>query len=130
MRLISLTLLGLMIIGCTDRVRAPIEGRSDPYRPAQVHFDSTRLARDTAIGQPNVTRDPAGILYVSLPIRSTTRQTLYVDYRVTFFDRNGQVLSRLGPFTKTLDPQTPDIIEVNSSSPQASDFQIDLRYAR
>ena len=124
-----LVLLGLTLLGC-DTVRPPIQGRQDPYVPAQVHFDSDTLRRDTAVGTPVVSRDQAGILFVTVPIRSAINKTLYVDYRVTFFDRSGQPVSRLGPFTKTLEPNTPDQIQVNSTSNQAADFQIDFRYAR
>jgi hypothetical protein len=124
-------LLGLLLAtGCSDSVRPPIQGRQDPFVPAQVHFDSSSLRRDTAIGAPILTRDGSGILHVTLPIRSAIDKTLYVDYRVTFFDRNRQVVSRLGPFTKTLDPNTPDQLELNSTSARAEDFQIDLRWAR
>jgi hypothetical protein len=119
-----------LLAGCSNRVRAPIEGRQDPYVPAQVHFDSQRLRKDTAVGAPNVARDEAGILHVTVPIRSAINKTLYVDYRVTFLDRNGQVVSRVGPITKTLDPNTPDSIHVNSTDARAEDFQIDFRYAR
>ena len=122
-------LLGLALLGC-DYVRPPIQGRQDPYVPAQMHFDSERLRRDTAIGTPNVTRDENGLLYVTVPIRSAINKTLYVDYRVTFLDQGGQVVSRHGFFTKTLEPNTPDQIVVNSTSPRAADFQIDFRYAR
>lgn len=121
--------LVILQIGC-DNVRPHIEGRQDPYRPSQLMFDSDTLRRDTAVGAPVVERDASGILYVTVPIRSAINKTLYVDYRVTFFDRTGQVVSRLGPFTKTLDPNTPDQIQVNSTSSRAADFQIDFRYAR
>ena len=91
---------------------------------------SERLRRDTAIGTPNVARDENGLLFVTVPIRSAINKTLYVDYRVTFLDQTGQVVSRHGFFTKTLEPNTPDQIVVNSTSPRAADFQIDFRYAR
>lgn len=125
-----ITLLGLLLLGC-DYVRPPIQGRQDPYVPAQMHFDSDTLRRNTAIGTPVVSRDPAGLLFVTVPIRSAINKTLYVDYRVTFLDQSGQIVGqRLGPFTKTLEPNTPDQIVVNSTSPRAADFQIDFRYAR
>jgi len=127
---VLITLLGLLVLGC-DYVRPPIQGRQDPYVPAQMHFDSDTLRRNTAIGTPVVTRDPAGLLFVTVPIRSAINKTLYVDYRVTFLDRSGQpVGDSLGWFTKTLDPNTPDQIVVNSTSDRAADFQIDFRYAR
>ena len=127
---VLITLLGLVLLGC-DYVRPPIQGRQDPYVPAQMHFDSDTLRRNTAIGTPVITRDEAGLLFVTVPIRSAINKTLYVDYRVTFFDQSGQIVGqRLGPFTKTLEPNTPDQIVVNSTSPRAADFQIDFRYAR
>lgn len=127
---LPITLLGLLLLGC-DYVRPPIQGRQDPYVPAQMHFDSDTLRRNTAIGTPVVSRDPAGLLFVTVPIRSAINKTLYVDYRVTFLDQSGQIVGqRLGPFTKTLEPNTPDQIVVNSTSPRAADFQIDFRYAR
>jgi hypothetical protein len=128
-RLLLIPLL-FAFAGC-NHVRPPIEGRADPYLPKQVHFDSERLRQDTAVGVPILARDQSGLLVVTVPIRSAIDKTLYVDYHVTFLDRGGVPLGgKLGPFTKTLDPNTPDSITVNSTSPQAADFQIDFRYAR
>ncbi len=119
----------LILNGCG--VNKPIEPRMDPYSPSQVHMDSDELRRDTAVGTPNVHRDDFGILFVTLPVRSAIDKTLYVDYYVTWFDKNAQPLGeRMGPRTITLDPNTPSSITVNSTSPRAVDFQIDLRYAR
>ncbi|WP_428940305.1 DUF1425 domain-containing protein [Fontivita pretiosa] len=128
-RLVPISMLTLLLAGCG--VRAPIEPRADPYLPKQIHMDSQRLRKDTAVGTPIVARDQSGLLVVTVPIRSAINKTLYVDYTVTFFDRNGNPIgNKLGPFTKTLDPNTPDSITVNSTSPQAADFQISFRYAR
>jgi hypothetical protein len=78
-----------------------------------------------------VARDDSGdILHVTVPIRSAIDKRLYVDYRVSFFDRNGQLLNQTGWLTKTLEMNTPDQITVNSMSPRAADFQVDFRWAR
>jgi hypothetical protein len=131
MRTLTIPLLTLWLVGCTSGVNPPKQPRLDPHVPGQVHVDSKGLELDTAVGTPVVTRDDVGnLVHVTLPIRSTINKTLYVDYWVTFFDRNGHQLSKLGPFTKTLQANTPDSIHVNSMSPRAADFQIDLRYAR
>ena len=123
-------LLTLALLGC-EYVRPPIQGRQDPYVPAQMHFNSDTLRRNTAIGTPELSRDQAGLLYVTVPIRSAINKTLYVDYRVTFFDKTGQPVGEpLGWSTKTLESNTPDQIQVNSTSDRAADFQIDFRYAR
>ena len=111
-------------------VRPPIEGRLDPYQPKQVHFAESSLKHETAVGEPAVARDENGLVYVTVPIRSETNKELYVDYRVTFYDRNHQVLNQTSWYTKVLSPKVPDQIMVNSMSPRAEDFQIDFRWAK
>lgn len=124
----SLLVLGILA-GCG--VKPPIEGRQDPYAPAQINFASKSLRNDTAVSAPSVARDEAGgILHVTVPIRAATNQQLYIDYRTTFFDRNNQQISQTGWTRKTLAPNVPDRIVVNSMGPTAADFQIDLRYAK
>jgi len=123
-------LIPLLVLGCDNIVLPPVQGRNDPYDAKQVHFASEELRRDTAIGRPTVTRDPAGLLYVTLPVRDATDVRLYVDYRVTWFDDNRQPINQTSWFTKTLEARTPDQITVNSTSPKAADFQVDFRYAK
>ena len=118
----------LVVSGCG--VRPPIEGRLDPYQPKQVHFDSNSLKHETAVGEPSVARDENGYVYVTVPIRSETNKELYVDYRVTFIDKNRTPISQTSWFTKVLTPKVPDQIMVNSMSPRADDFQIDFRWAK
>lgn len=128
-RFLLVTALTAFLAGCG--VRPPIEGRADPYVPAQIHFDSRALKRDTAVGVPIARRDQAGLLVVTVPIRSAINKTLYVDYYVTFFDEHGTPVGpKMGPFTKTLQANTPDSITVTSLTPRAADFQIDFRYSR
>src|SRR6059058_2253861 len=122
-RIIVMT-AALILAGCG--VRPPLEGRLDPYESKQVHFASNDLKHETAVQEPRVARDDNNYVYVTVPIRSETDKELYVDYRVTFFDRNRVVLSQTGWFTKTLSPKVPDQIVVNSMSPLADDFQVDF----
>src|SRR5438552_18931066 len=84
---------GAFIFGCG--VKPPIEGRQDPYASSQIHFTSEDLRTSTAFSAPKLARSDAGqILYVTVPIRATTDKTLYIDYRVTFFDKTGQVVNQ------------------------------------
>lgn len=123
-----LVLVPLMLAGC---VKAPIQGRADPYPSNQINFAEEDLRRKTAVGVPNVQRDSEGqILFVTIPIRAATNLQLYVDYRVTFIDVAGQVVWQSGWFNKTLTPNVFDQIQVNSPSPRAADFRIDFRYAK
>lgn len=126
----TILLLSLLATGCNE-VNPPIEGRNDPYQSKQIHFATDELRRDTAVSAPVVTRDPNGnILYVMVPIRSAINKNIYVDYRVTFFNPAGQVINQTTWFTKTLESNVPDRISVNSTTPNATEFQVDFRYAR
>jgi hypothetical protein len=124
---IAAAAMTMVSAGCVDTVKAPIEGRADPYVPAQVHVTSMELRRHTAVGEPKLSRDDAGLLFVTVPVRSTADMKLYVDYRYTFFDRNGQPLNTSSWMHVTLPANTPDQISFNSTSPRAADFQLDLR---
>ena len=125
-----LILAAISLTACSTGVKPPKQPRMDPYAPAQIHVDSEQLRRDSAVGEPIVSRDDSGnLVHVTVPIRSAINKTLYVDYFVTFFDRNNQRLSKIQG-SKTLQANTPDSIEFNSMSPRATDFQLDLRYAR
>lgn len=128
-RSIALFVLAAIITGCG--VKKPFEGRHDPFPPGQIHFSSKMLEDETAVGRPTATRDDAGgILYITVPIRSTINQQRSIDYRVTFLDKNGQQISQSGWFTRSLTPNTPDTITVNSMGPRAADFQVDFRPAK
>ena len=119
----------LLSLGCADTIKAPIQPRQDPDIPAQIHMTSMDLRRHTAVGTPLLTRDDAGILFVTVPVRAATDLKLYVDYRVTFFDRTGSPIHQTTWIAKTLPPNTPDQITVNSTTARATDFQMDIRYS-
>ena len=128
--LIPTTSLFIALVLAAGCVKPPIEGRLDPYESQQIHFASDDLKRRTAVGTPTAQRDDAGdILHITVPIRAATDRELHVDYRVTFFDRNGQVLNQTGWLTRTLAPNVPDYVRVNSLGPRAADFLISFRWA-
>ena len=129
-RLLVTITLATLIVGCSG-VKKPYEGRNDPYPAGQIHFSSVYLEDSTAVGRPIASRDDTGgILYITVPIRSTVSEPLTIDYRVTFLDRNGQSLGTSGWFTRSLTPNTPETITVNSLGPRAADFQVDFRPAK
>jgi hypothetical protein len=125
-KVLLVTVVGL--IGCG--VKAPIEARQDPYVPHQINLTSEDLRTHTAVLEPLVARDPAGLLRVTVPIRAATNRQLYIDYRVSFFDSTGQLINQTGWISKVLAPNVADQIVVNSTTPRAADFQIDVRYTR
>lgn len=128
-KLIAITLLAALV-GCNNSVRPPKVGRDDPYEAQQMHFASEELRKDTAVGKPIVSRDAAGLLFVSVPLRSAIDKTLYVDYRVTFFDQTGQEVGKTSWSRVTLEENVPQRVTVNSTTARATDFQMDFRYSR
>lgn len=128
-KVILVSLLAL-IIGCSNSVRPPKVGRNDPYESQQMHFASEELRRDTAVGKPIVSRDAAGLLVVSVPIRSAIDKTIYIDYRVTFYDQTGQEVGKTSWASATLEANVPQRVTVNSTTARAADFQMDFRYSR
>ena len=127
-------LLCLMLLiaqsGCNTQTR--IDPRQETYAENQIQLADDNLRRSTRFDRPLVTRDPAGLLFVTVPVRATINETLYVQYRATFFDENGQPLpgSPTAWFDKTLNPRVSERVTLNSTSPRAADFTIDFRYAR
>src|SRR5437016_13334821 len=89
-----------ILLGCG--VKEPIEGRHDPFVPSQIQFASEDLRTHTAVNAPVLSRDGAGLLHVTVPIRAATNKQLYIDFRVSFFDRNMQLINQTGWISKTL----------------------------
>jgi len=129
---LSLPALALfLLLGCQQGVSPPIQGRQDPYAENQITFASEDLRRHTAVDRPNLSRDPeSGILFIQVPIRATGDQNLYIDYRFTFKDRNGQDLWTTAWLHKVLNPHVNDSIQGNSTDARAADFRLDLRYSK
>lgn len=123
-----------LAVGCTPAsdVPPPIQPRQDVYRPddrAQIFFDSTDLRNDTAADTPSVYRDAAGLLHVSVHLRSVVNRQLYVEYRVIFFDRDHREIDRSPWQDKVLPANLPDSVTVTSTTPRAEAFQVQFRYS-
>ena len=115
--------------GCRD-TRGPIEPREDLHPWPQIMLSDRDLASKLAVRQPVVERDQAGLLYVTLPVRSRTRHEFTIEYRATYYDRNHVPIFQSTWFPKTMTPFTQDTVQTNSLSDRAVDFQIDIRPAQ
>jgi uncharacterized protein YcfL len=125
------TLLALLALaGCAPRVRGPIEPREDLSPWPQIMLADRDLARRIAVRRPIVERDPAGLLFVTVPVRSTTRHQITIEYRSTFYDHNHTPIFQSTWFPVTMTPFTQQTIGANSTSNRAEDFQIDIRAAQ
>lgn len=115
---------------CSPRVRGPVEPREDTAGSPQIVLASRELQDRIAIRAPVVTQDEAGLMFVTVPIRNTTRRQMTIEYRATFFDRNRAPVQETTWFPRTMTAHTQQTITVNSTSPRADDFQIDIRKAK
>ena len=127
---VALAALALAAGACSPRVRGPVEPREDTAGWPQIHLASRELQDRIAVRRPVVTQDEAGLLFVTVPVRNTTRRQMTVEYRATFFDRNRVPIQETTWFPRTLTPHTQQTFTVNSTSPRADDFQIDIRQAK
>ena len=128
-RLILTGLALLALAGCT-RVQAPIEPREDPPPWPQIMLADRDLARRVVVRQPVVERDRAGLLFITVPVRSNTERQMTLEYRSTFYDHNHTPIFQSTWFPKTMTPFTQDTIQVSSTTNRAEDFQIDIREAK
>jgi uncharacterized protein YcfL len=130
-RPLLLTLLALLpLAGCAPRMAGPVEPREDIYPWPQIMLADTDLPRQIAVRQPVVERDPAGLLFITVPVRSTTRHEITIEYRSTFYDHNHVPIFQSTWFPITMTPFTQTTLSANSTSNRAEDFQIDIRRAK
>ncbi|MCY2953317.1 MAG: DUF1425 domain-containing protein [Planctomycetota bacterium] len=121
---------GMLVVVMAGCVKAPITGRADPYVPPQVNIADADLANSTAFLPPRTERRE-GLLFVVVPIRSASDYDLHVDYRYTFLNDGGMPIDEtgwIGGTTVTRNSYT--YIKFNSTSANATEFHLQLRYAQ
>ncbi|HEY7114984.1 MAG TPA: DUF1425 domain-containing protein [Tepidisphaeraceae bacterium] len=127
-------LLAIVVMGCENTPPPYREGRADRYAPPQVQITGLQaedLRQSTAVDRPQTSRDPANLLFVTVPVRNTCDQVLHIQYQYNFLDDQGRPLNENIAWNhKTLEPGATERITFNSTSPKAADFQLNLRYAR
>jgi hypothetical protein len=123
----SVLALGLLVAaGCNDN--PPMYGRAEKYDRTHLQFGDGDLEQFTRVDPVTATRDPAGLLHVTVSIRSTIDKDQYVDGFCTFL-RNGAPVDKEGPKTVTLKANLPDTIAFDSST-AADDYFVSLSYAK
>jgi hypothetical protein len=125
--LLAITVAALLAASCSSD-NAPISGRAEIYDRNHLQFGDSNLANNTRVEPVQAVRDAAGLLHITINIRSTSNSDQYVDGFVTFL-RNSQVVEKLGPKTFTLTGNLPAIVEFNSTQP-ADDYFVTLNYAK
>ena len=121
------------VVGCAHDDEVPIsDGPAAPQpealAPMPVVFTSTDLARVTAVGTITRTFDSAGIMHLTVPIRDASGADLAIDYRFTYMNGTRQMVDQpTGWQTKDLHAGTFEYIQGNAASPQATEFELDIR---
>lgn len=130
-RFLLLTLITTTVLGCQS-VPPPVNARNDPYIPEQVNLTETALRVRTAFTQPTITRHPrTELLHVQVPVRATTDQQLYVEYRTVWLDANGQAINPNPAWqAATLAPNVWTNLTAQAFTQRAADFRMDVRFGR
>jgi uncharacterized protein YcfL len=126
---IVLGLTAAPLAGCS-KTKAPYRVSADPYGRQQVYVADRRLSSLLRFEEPRVSYDEADLMHVALDVRAATNRPQIVQYRTTFFDRTGQELHASTWRTVTLESNVPQTLSATSTTPRATDFQIDIRTAR
>ena len=122
--------LAVSAAACTPRIDPPVEPREDPHGWPQINLASRELQGRIAVRRPVVSQDEAGLMYVTVPVRNATSRQMTIEYRATFFNRDHLPIEETTWFPQTLTPHTQQTFTLNSSNPNADDFQIDVRKAK
>ncbi len=128
--LVVVVAAGAGIVGCAGN--PPITPRHEVYPTPWLTLASDDLQQNIVVDSPIKTVDPqSGIMFIEVPIRSTTNKQMIIDWRVRFTDQNGATIGEPTAWKdKVLAPRVPDRITFNATSPAARDFHLDLRMAK
>ena len=126
-------LIAAALVGCRS-VTPPSRGRADVTDHRRVFFETAhqdQLQNSTALDAERISRDQFGLLTVTIPIRSTVRRSLYLEYNYEFFDASGKsVEGPLGWRRLSLDGGTPTTIQFTSTSEVAEDYRVSIRFQK
>ena len=112
---------------------APNPGQLDPALPYyRIMTNDDQLARALRFDKPTIVRDENGfITKVEVVVRAASAEPLRVDYRPIFKDANNTVLQPESSWrTKLLEKRVPERIVMLPNAKNASDYEIQFRWAR
>ncbi|MFG0329992.1 MAG: DUF1425 domain-containing protein [Phycisphaerales bacterium] len=125
--LLALSLSG----GCASE---PVDPRDyeNPERPlAKIAIANPDLQKWMRFEPPTVVRDEDGfVTRVEVVAYATSVNTLKVDYRPTFLDRNGVAIEPVSSWrTRFLEPNVPERFILKPNGKNAVDYQLSLRWS-
>jgi uncharacterized protein YcfL len=127
---LSCLLIATTMIGCEST--GPIAAEPDVTSDyPNVSIANASLQDAVKLNDPTVTRTEQGLLQVIQPIRAAANEQLFIEYKFVFFDEQGRVLRpEMSWRYKRLEQRVPDTITATSTSPDADDYRMLLRWSR
>ena len=127
---ITIITLGLFYMqGCST---GPIGAQPDVVNEyPKVAFNTETLSKTLKLNPAVVSKSATGLLVVSQPIRNASDEVLDIEYRFIWKDVSGQPIQpQMNWRYKRLEPRLNDTISASATSDAATDYQIQLRWAR
>lgn len=126
---IAVAVLGL--IGC-EASTGPIPGLPDEVVDyPTVTMSQVTLQNAVAIQQPIVDRRDGFLRKITLPLRSRSNEPLHVEWRILWYGGDGHPVGPEMTWRRMmLDPRQPHRITVTTMAANATDYNMQLRWAR
>ena len=121
--------------GCQAPDKAPSAGMGDwypaPMNDPQISMLAPEL-REHLVFQPAIiTRDDERPMSVEIPMRNTSYNRYYVDYRILFYDTNGRELSPvMGWEFVPLEPKQIVRLKRSALSTEADYYRLEVKWAK
>jgi len=124
--------LPLAIGGGCQSDTEPIPGSPDDTDLyPRVTMTDRDVQEGVGVNEPIESRTDLGNLMVTLPIRARTSDDAHIDYRIIWLDAQGRsIRPEMSWRYKRLEPKQPERLTFTASSPEAVDYNIQIRYGR
>lgn len=120
--------LASVLVGCGGPI-TPKPDTTNEY--PRVALNDADLRNALRMNEARVNRTDQDLLQVVQPIRVTRDRPLLIEYRFVFFDAAGNVLRpKMSWRYKRLEKKVPDVLSATSTSAQADDYRLLVRWAR
>lgn len=128
----------VLLAGCAGRADNTAQAPAGPAWDRLAPDEYPRIAIEPSLaglivrGEPRVMRDEStGVMRVTAPLRSTTSEELFVEYRTVFLDASGGVVN---PGTTwramRLGPRMAASAEASTGRADATDWRLEIRRPR
>ncbi len=117
-----------LLVGCTQ----PIAGQPDEVQVyPKITLSEEPLKMVLGFKAPIVTRTASDLMQVTQPIRARSDEPLHLEYRFVWLDALDQpIRPPMSWKHKRLEPRQPEFIQANATSPDAVDYNIQVRWAK